>query len=286
MEAFRTRSRSRSRSRADSTDGRPHHTQILFPKVYDEAWGSTADPTGALGRSEIMRAKIFFMRFLRLDPSMNSPQLGEVLADQSLTTIPQLASAVQMRVFGGRHATFEATPLLQAMRFVLIKAQVSETMVSDRARSLIDFYFDPTMSRNLVPLPYDPVAYPYPAGRLKVVIVGGGPTALASAISLAEKGGRKVEVHMWERRWVWKQGSKGPYVDYPPTAKRRDQVVTLQDGVTSLLSERTRFALFQGRPEPVWPGSGKSVTQQCSETDSKLTTPKRIFRFEKSRTDY
>ncbi len=99
------------------------------------------------------------------------------------------------------------------------------------------------------------MVYKYPAGRLKVVIVGGGPTALSSAISLAEKGAGKVEVHMYEKRWIRCSTPNGSYVDYPADAKRRDQVVTLQDSVTSLMSQQTYQALFQGRPERVWPGS-------------------------------
>jgi 2-polyprenyl-6-methoxyphenol hydroxylase-like FAD-dependent oxidoreductase len=85
-----------------------------------------------------------------------------------------------------------------------------------------------------------------------VCIIGGGPTGLASAISLAEKGQGKVEVHVWERRWVVTETGT---IDYPPTARRRDQVVTLQDSVTTLLSARSFEALFEGHPERVWPGS-------------------------------
>ncbi|KAL2208930.1 hypothetical protein CC79DRAFT_1341413 [Sarocladium strictum] len=244
--------------RPRSQPAAPRNADILFPQVYEDAWGRTTDPAGALttDRSEIERARIFLLRFTNMNPDqMVNAELRAITMNPQVGTVPQIAAAVQIRVFGGRHASFEATPLLQAIRFMLIKAKIPDAIFTDRTRSIIDFYFDPTMARNLNPPPVDPSAYPYPAGRLKVVIVGGGPTALASAISLAEKGREKVEVHLWERRWVWNQGSNGPYADYPPTAKRRDQVVTLQNSVTELMTERTLHALFGGRPEPVWPGS-------------------------------
>lgn len=99
------------------------------------------------------------------------------------------------------------------------------------------------------------MCYKYPAARLKICIVGGGPTGLSSAISLAEKGAGKIEVHIYERRWRATAGLNGVVVEYPPEAKRRDQVVTLQDSVTTLMSKDSQQALFQGRPEKVWPGS-------------------------------
>lgn len=137
------------------------------------------------------------------------------------------------------------------MRFLLIKARVPEIMVSDRTKVILDFFFDPAMARNLEPLPKDPVTFKYPATRLKVAIIGGGPTGLSSAISLAEKGAGSVEVHVYERRWEVRVGPSGHYVDYPKDAKRRDQVVTLQDSVTTLMSKETQQALFEGRPEHV-----------------------------------
>ncbi|KAK6432563.1 hypothetical protein LTR95_011272 [Oleoguttula sp. CCFEE 5521] len=146
---------------------------------------------------------------------------------------------------------------MEVVRFLLIKSRVSEGSISTEARSILDFFFDPTIHRNLDPLPSGPtVTYRYPSGRLRVAIVGGGPTAPSSAIALAEKGQGAVEVHMWERRWVWKKRSDGSsYADYPETARLRDQVVILQDSVTSLLTKASFDALFAGRPEKVWPGS-------------------------------
>ncbi|KAK4121165.1 hypothetical protein N657DRAFT_577941 [Parathielavia appendiculata] len=223
---------------------------ILFSKVYEDAWGGPE-----VSRTEMERARIFLLRMaiMAIDGQAQISELRAIIGDESNRTVPGIAWAIQMRIYGNRHADFAATPLLQAVRFMLIKARVPQSGFTDRSRAVLDFFFDPTLHRNLNPLPPgELVRYPYPSGRLRVCIVGGGPTGLASAISLAEKGRGKVEVHVWERRWVTTE--KGT-VDYPPTARRRDQVVTLQDSVTSLLSPRTFEALFEGRPERVWPGS-------------------------------
>lgn len=242
--------RSRSRSRAGSTAR--SFNDILFPKVYNDAWGAEED-----GRTEIDRARIYLLRFTNMnaDPMINAELRAIVMNREHHQTVPSLAAAVQMRVFGNRHGTFAVTPLLQCIRFMLIRARIPEIIMSEATRAIVDFYFDPTLARNLDTPPEDAVIYKYPAGRLKVCIVGGGPTALSAAISLAEKGAGNVEVHMYERRWVLKSSTNGSYVDYPPTAKRRDQVVTLQDTVTNLLTKPTYQALFAGRPERVWPGS-------------------------------
>ncbi|KAH8761323.1 hypothetical protein F5882DRAFT_365690 [Hyaloscypha sp. PMI_1271] len=237
--------RSRSQSVAPALD------DILFPKSFEDEW-ELADAR----KTDLERARFFMIRFgnTSKDP-MIQIELLAIASNQHNRTVPALAFAVQTRIFANRHATFAATPLLQCMRFLLIKTRVSEVMFSDRTKVVLDFFFDPAMARNLDPLPKDPIIYKYPAAHLKVAIVGGGPTALSSAISLAEKGAGKVEVHMYERRWVAKTGPNGTYIDYPPTARRRDQVVTLQDSVTTLMSTATREALFEGRPENVWPGS-------------------------------
>ncbi|KAK0717418.1 hypothetical protein B0T26DRAFT_645697 [Lasiosphaeria miniovina] len=234
-----------------SPASRPHGDDVLlFPTVYEDAWGGS-DTT----RTDMERARIFLFRIASMssDQAINT-ELRDIVGNRAqYRSVPALAFAIKTRLYGDRHADFAATPLLQAVRFMLIKARVPEVAVSDRSRAVIDFFFDPTLQRNLSPLPPGAlVRHKYPSGRLRVCIVGGGPTGLASAISLAEKGAGKVEVHVYERRWVVTDNGT---VDYPPTAKRRDQVVTLQDSVTSLLSKASYQALFEGRPEHVWPGS-------------------------------
>ncbi|KAK6854155.1 hypothetical protein PG995_009248 [Apiospora arundinis] len=254
-ETFQKRSNGRSSPIRATT---PFTDEIVFPQVYEDAWGA-ADAL----RSEIERARIFLYRMGNMNPDQSvRTEVKSIVQNPAYRTVPALAAAVQTRVFMGRHATFAATPILQCVRFMLIRARVADVVFTERTRAVMDFFFDPTLARNN---PGDEVltgsanvrvvTYPYPAARLKVAIIGGGPTALALAISLAEKGAGRVEVHVWERRWVENMGPQGTYVDYPPDAKRRDQVVTLQDSVTSLLTPATREALFERRPEPVWPGS-------------------------------
>ncbi|WYZ38402.1 hypothetical protein EsH8_III_000316 [Colletotrichum jinshuiense] len=229
------------------------HDEIVFPQLFEDAWGS--DGFGD-GRTDLERAKIFLLRFAKMNPDpVISIDLQAIVVNQQNRSIPALAAAVQTKIFANRHTSFAATPLLQCVRFMLIKARIPESMYSEKTRMVLDFFFDPTISRNIEPTPVNGVVHKYPSGRLKVAIVGGGPTALASAISLAEKGAGKIQVHVYERRWVVTTGPKGTYVDYPPTARRRDQVVTLQESVTTLMSQPTQQALFEGRPERVWPGS-------------------------------
>lgn len=228
---------------------------ILFPRVYEDAWGGQ-DAV----RTDIDRARIFLYRIASMSgDSFITNSLRSIIGDPTHSrTIPSLAFAVQTIIYKNYHATFATTPLLQAVRFMLIKANVPSASTHygtdrEKCRAVLDFFFDPSIHRNLSPLPPgDLIQYPYPSGRLRVCIIGGGPTGLASAISLAEKGAGKVEVHVWERRWIVRPDG---VVDYPATAKRRDQVVTLQDTVTNLLSPESFQALFAGRPERVWPGS-------------------------------
>ncbi|PTB64934.1 hypothetical protein BBK36DRAFT_1122872 [Trichoderma citrinoviride] len=230
---------------------------IMFPKIYEEAWGAS-NGNIADDRSEFDRARIFLLRMANMTPDPKIiDELRTIVANPQNKTIQALAMAIQHRIFGDSHGSFATTPLMQAVRFMLIKARVPELILSDRTRSVVDFFFDPTLERNLnAPPTGDVSVYKYPAGRLKVAIVGGGPTALASAIAIAEKGAGSVEVHMYEKRWVQKVLPNGSViVAYPPSAKRRDQVVTLQDSVTRLLSKPSFQALFAGRPERVWPGS-------------------------------
>ena len=234
----------------------PSFDQVHFPKVYEDAWIS-ADG-GDAHKSDFERGRIFLVRMAKLNSHL--PEFREVLSivtNPRYRSVPALATAIQEQTYGRRHASFGTSPLMQCIRFMLIKSKVCGMMVSERARSVIDFFFDPTLERNLNPLPSGAtVTYRYPAGCLRVIVVGGGPTALASAIALAEKGAGRVEVHMYERRWVQTNGPDGQsIIDYPPTAKRRDQVVTLQDSVVTLLSKPSYQALFAGRPERVWPGS-------------------------------
>ncbi|KZL77917.1 FHA domain containing protein [Colletotrichum tofieldiae] len=215
---------------------------IEFPQSWETAWE-------AAGQTNFERAQAFLFFYRGGDTAVNS-ELRTIASNPRYQDVASLAAAVGERVFGKRHTSFNTNPLLQWVRFILIKSQA---LASIKAKAVRDFFFDPSIARNLAQLPEDPVSYQYPAAPLKVIIVGGGPTGLASAIALAEKAGTRVEVHVYEGRWVQQPGSS--FVGYPPTARRRDQVVTLQDSVTDLMSDRTRQAVFGGCPERVWPGS-------------------------------
>ena len=230
--------------------------QILFPKAYEDAWEHVED--GDKHRSDFRKARLFIRRIAMVNagPTINA-QLESIVTDHKTCAITALAAAIQSRILRDRHISFATSPLVQAVRFMLIKGGCDQDLQSRRTKSVLDFFFDPTLERNLNALPLeDLVAYQYPARPLKVAIIGGGPTALATAISLAEKGDGKIEIHVYDERWTRIQSPDGnAHIDYPPDARRRDQVVTLQDHVTSLLSEESYQALFEDGPERVWPGS-------------------------------
>ncbi|UQC90157.1 uncharacterized protein CLUP02_15687 [Colletotrichum lupini] len=229
-------------SRAPFPNQSPEIDNIQFPRSWEAAWE-------AAGQTNFERAQAFLF-FYRGDDASTNSELRSIAANPRHRDVVSLAASVQRIVFGNRHSTFNTTSLLQWMRFVLIKSQA---LTSTKTNAVRDFFFDPSVARNLPQLPQDPIVYQYPAAPLKVMIIGGGPTGLASAIALAEKAGARVEVHLYEGRWIQQPGSS--FVSYPPGARRRDQVVRLQDTVTDLMSDRTRQAVFGGNPERVWPGS-------------------------------
>jgi 2-polyprenyl-6-methoxyphenol hydroxylase-like FAD-dependent oxidoreductase len=246
---------------------------ILFPKTYEDEW-ELADMRGS--STDFDKARFFMVRFANMTyDRMLGSEVLEIARNPYDPTILGLASEVQTRVFATRHATFAATPLLQCMRFILIKSRITDAMSFDRAKAVVDFFFDPTIARNLDPPPKHTVSYRYPSACLKVCIIGGGPTGLSAAIALVEKGAGKIEVHVYEKRWITKSGPNGTTVEYPHDMRRREQVVTLQDSVTSLMSEKSQRALFGSCPERVWPGSVNiqirkvedRLLQRCQEND-------------------
>ena len=216
---------------------------IKFPRFFEGAWASA-------GQTDLERAKVFLWNYGGPNPAINS-ELRAIASNPSHQDVSSLAAAVQRQVFGNRHASFSATPLLQWMRFILMKTK--EIGPSGKTKQVRDFFFDPTLAPTLENLREDTVSYKYPAAPLKVAVIGGGPTGLATAIALAEKASGKIEVHIYEGRWAKVQ--PGSFVDFPQGARRRDQVVTLQHSVTDLMSKETRDALFLGYPEVVWPDS-------------------------------
>ncbi|EEY17002.1 conserved hypothetical protein [Verticillium alfalfae VaMs.102] len=131
------------------------HDDILFPKVFEDAWGSDSSTDR---RSDLERARIFLLRFVKMSPDTRiNAEVQAIVMDHNNATIPAVASAIQMRLFGNSHASFATTPLMQCVRFMLIKARVPSMVFSEKTKTIMDFFFDPSLARNLEPAPATPV---------------------------------------------------------------------------------------------------------------------------------
>lgn len=178
--------------------------------------------------------------------------------------VASLADAVQRTVLLNRHMTFHSNRLLQRMRFILIKClpNLPRSPITDNLRN---FFFDISISPDLdldnSSPSDDMIALKLPRSMLKIVIIGGGPTGLSAAINLAERVRCRelVQIHVYDKRWMKQNFGELHFTVYPEDERRRDQVVTLQDHVTELLSPETRHFLNCGLgkrgAERVWPES-------------------------------
>ncbi len=98
-----------------------------------------------------------------------------------------------------------------------------------------------------------PVRAPGPSRPLRVRVVGGGPVGLTLGLTLDHLLGADAEVTVHDGRWVedggkvrWKRAAEGN--------DRREQVVTLQSGVTADLPPHVERAIFpEGGWSAVWP---------------------------------
>eukprot|EP01012_Entosiphon_sulcatum_P019603 TRINITY_DN24516_c0_g1_i1.p1 TRINITY_DN24516_c0_g1~~TRINITY_DN24516_c0_g1_i1.p1 ORF type:complete len:851 (+),score=130.13 TRINITY_DN24516_c0_g1_i1:163-2715(+) len=90
-----------------------------------------------------------------------------------------------------------------------------------------------------------------PEHPLRVVVSGGGPAGLVLAVSLAEQLGPIVHVTVYEKRLARRADGRFEF----QVGNRRQQVVTLRDDVTVLLSPKTQAALFRDVDERVWRAS-------------------------------
>ncbi|WP_156386837.1 FHA domain-containing protein [Aureimonas sp. Leaf454] len=95
-------------------------------------------------------------------------------------------------------------------------------------------------------------------GTLSVLVVGGGPVGLVFALQLRAELGNAVDVTVCDGRWKRASGSVA-WMDEEDGVSRREQVVTLQSGVTRHLSAELSETLFpEGGYTKVWPIGGES----------------------------
>jgi 2-polyprenyl-6-methoxyphenol hydroxylase-like FAD-dependent oxidoreductase len=96
-------------------------------------------------------------------------------------------------------------------------------------------------------------------GARSILVVGGGPSGLAFATSLAALNGGPANISVCDARWtkdaqglvIWKGRAEG--------VNRREQVVTLQSMVTDRLPAAVQEALFpEGGFDTIWPTGGES----------------------------
>lgn len=176
--------------------------------------------------------------------------------------VASFSLSVQREVLDSFHNHFRSHWLLQRMRFILIKC-LPNLPQSPNTDSLRNFFFDISIPLDLdTSLPSDQMIALDPLkSMVKIVIIGGGPTGLSAAINLAERvrSRQLLQIHVYDKRWMNQKFGQLRFTVYGEDERRRDQVVTLQDHVTELLSPETREFLNCGLgrrgAERVWPES-------------------------------
>ncbi|KAK2601318.1 hypothetical protein N8I77_010776 [Diaporthe amygdali] len=236
---------------------------VHFPTLWNVKWSTD-------GITDLEKAKIILFDFISKDDYDDDGKatLWDILQASEegghFETVSSLATAVQQQVFRNQHSSFDTNSLLQRMRFILIKCQpnMPKLAVTD---SLRNFFFDVSLTHGLATdstKPSDDITVlESPRSALKVVIIGGGPTGLLGAITLAEQVRCRelVQIHVYDKRWTNEKFGEFLFTVYPEDQRRRDQVITLQDHVTKLLSDETndsiKYGLGKLGAERVWPES-------------------------------
>lgn len=241
-----------------------------YPKQYIGFPGSWNDKWSNEGVTDLENAKNILYDFNSNDDSDEDDKvtLWEILHESetpgTFKNVSSLVTAIQNRVFRNQHSSFDSNWLLHRMRFILLKCQpnLPQCAATD---NLINFFFDVSLSRgvqvdNTIPS-HDIIALELPGSLVKIVIIGGGPTGLLAAITLAERVRcrKRVQIHVYDKRWINQTYGKLHFTVYPEDERRRDQVITLQDNVKELFSKETKnfldFGLGKHGAEVVWPES-------------------------------
>lgn len=243
---------------------------IVFPKYYEGIWnrGKGNDVYGAqaLIADHINPSRSRMRPSISSRPFANDSELRRI-SEQKYVHVLRLLKDVKDRVFHSTHKSCIPGSLLQKMRFVFLKSRSIQLNQENIDRSLYKeihrFYFDPTIhfqgnnhylnKKDAYPSKVG-LVYSYPIAPVHIVIVGGGPVGLICAINLFEMFLQnnhlsKIDIHIYDKRWKFIQGK------YEYASKRRQQIVTIQDGVCQRMSTQTEEIFFGTIHERVWPHS-------------------------------
>lgn len=238
---------------------------IHFPRSWNDKWSSESG-------TDLEKAKSMLYDFLSNDKDSDSPyalrkqsvwhSLMSSEVEGRFKDVASFALYIQKNTLDSPHEFFLSHWLLQRMRFILIQS-LPNLPQSPNTDDLRNYFFDISIPLDLdTSLTSDEMIALEPLkSMLKIVIIGGGPTGLSAAINLAErvKSRELLQIHVFDKRWMKQKFGQLRFTVYGEDERRRDQVVTLQDHVTKLLSPETRKFLNCGLgrrgAERVWPES-------------------------------
>ena len=97
--------------------------------------------------------------------------------------------------------------------------------------------------------------------KLRVMVTGGGPVGLSFALTLKDLLGASAEITVFDDRWMMRAGTVG-WKGREQGNRRREQVVTIQSGVSKDLPRAVENALFgAGDSSVMWPYGRDSPPQ-------------------------